>query len=272
MQVFITDDLGKDYPRLLDRVVRVGALVSPRGELIREVRPLILRLEFPERCIVKRPGFSRALMWLEALSLLAGEFDKSLFEAVSPDAAKRLNAYGAYGPRIKEQLLEAERELKRDPDSRRALVYVGRPDDLRLAHALDMPCTESLQFFKRDGKLEMIANMRSWDLVWGLSYDIPCFVALQWVMADALRLPMGTYTHIAGSGHVYERHFDLVPPENIGDLFTLPHGIYAIERWQREAHTVLDVLRAAMDPKASWVVPTGWVSQAAPILQKLRKV
>ena len=271
MFTFETTDLGKDYPDLLAKVMHFGALVKPRGELIREVRPLILRLEFPERCIVQRPGFSRALMWLEVLSLLSGEFDRSLFEVVSPDAAKRLNAYGAYGPRVKEQLLEAERELRRDPDSRRALVYVGRPDDLRLSLELEMPCTATWQFFKRDGKLEMIVNMRSWDLVWGLSYDVPCFVAMQWAMASALRIPMGTYTHIAGSGHIYERHFELAPGANIADSFELPFGIYSIAQWQNEAHTTLDAVRAAAKPNGSFYVPSSWVPQARAIIKKLRK-
>lgn len=214
---YTTDDLGRDYGDLLKVVKTRGQLTSPRGQITIEVRPLVLHLLNPQACVVRRPGFSRALMWLEIMMLLAGEYNPELLEACAPNAAKLTNAYGAYGPRIKEQLPEVETELRRDPDSRRAVVYLGRPDDLRLSRSydtglLDAPCTMAWQFFVRDNLLEMHVFMRSWDLVWGLSYDVPCFVAVQQAVACALEVGLGSFTHVAGSGHIYEKHFD-VPTE-----------------------------------------------------------
>jgi hypothetical protein len=121
------------------------------------------------------------------------------------------NAYGAYGPRIGDQLVEVEYELERDKDSRRCMVYVGRPEDLVYAKDLDMVCTVAWNFQLRKDKLEMTVFMRSWDLVWGLSYDVPAFVSVQLALAHALHVDAGIYTHVAANAHVYEQHWTVHP-------------------------------------------------------------
>jgi thymidylate synthase len=116
-----------------------------------------------------------------------------------------------------------EAELRASPSSRRGTVYVGRHDDLVRAddddRAREMPCTKTWQFDLTDGHLDMTAEMRSNDLVWGLSYDIPCFTAVQRAMAHALGVPVGTYWHKANSLHVYEKHYQLETAPNSDDRF-----------------------------------------------------
>jgi len=269
--LFDTDDLGRDYGELLARVTTEGDLVSPRGQLIREVRPLVLTLNYPPACIVKRAGFSTPLMHLEILQLLAGEFDHPLYEKISTGAASRMNTYGSYGPRTREQLLAVEKELLKDPDSRRATVYVGRPDDLRLADDLNMPCTGVWSFYARNGALEMLVYMRSWDLVWGLSYDIPCFVAVQMMVARALQFNLGSYTHIAGSGHVYARHFGLLTAET-DRKFRIPCGL-TVKNTQDTYGRVLNGARQALagDPALlqSFLTTPDWTQFVNPLLKKL---
>jgi thymidylate synthase len=58
--------------------------------------------------------------------------------------------------------------------------------------------------------------MRSNDVILGLPTDIAFFAILQSQMLSHLKanegysnLEMGTYTHIANSSHIYERHFDI---------------------------------------------------------------
>ena len=89
------------------------------------------------------------------------------------------------------------------------MAYVCRPDDLKYAGELNMPCTLGYHFLVRHGKLELVCYMRSWDLVWGLSYDIPNAVQLQMVVAADLGLELGPYSHVASSGHIYKRHWNL---------------------------------------------------------------
>ena len=201
--------LGLEYGQLLRQVVDDGDESSPRGMKIKEARPLVLSIANPRQCVVKRPGMSRAFMWAEQLLLISGEHDKELLARYSKRGGDMLNHYGAYGPRIRDQLPEIIKELSVDKDSRRAIVYISRPDDLRYADELNMPCTLGYHFMIRNDKLELTCYMRSWDLVWGLSYDIPNAVQLQMLVAADLGLQLGPYSHVAGSGHVYERHFDL---------------------------------------------------------------
>jgi thymidylate synthase len=148
------------------------------------------------------------------------------------DDGRTLNS--AYGFRMKEQhdfeiggypgdgssisqWEAAVKTLVQDNDSRRAIIIINEPMDEVVATgrgSKDVPCTLSLQFFIRGGKLHLHANMRSNDVFWGLTYDLFSFTLLQECMLLELRkaglkdLGLGRYTHCAGSLHIYERHFE----------------------------------------------------------------
>ena len=212
--IFQTDDLGADYPYLLQEVKEWGNIVPSRIGETKEILNLRLELMNPRRCIVSRKGFSRKFMDEEILQLLAGKYDHDRLHAISPVAASLITEATAYGPRTADHLEFVAEELKNNPTSRRAVVYVGRHDDLAAAKydsntAGEMPCTMTWQFHLRKPFLHMTVNMRSWDLVWGLTYDIPSFVAVQLALCDALGAIPGTYVHNAGSGHIYDKHYDL---------------------------------------------------------------
>lgn len=100
-------------------------------------------------------------------------------------------------------------ELKKDSDSRRAVIHIRMPQDSVLAQK-DVPCTLSLQFFIRDGALHQVASMRSSDLILGIAYDIPAFTMFQELLAFELGVECGSYTHISNSLHIYERHYPMV--------------------------------------------------------------
>jgi hypothetical protein len=219
-----TESLGGTYPALLNYIEDFGATLESRGGAVKEVENAVLLLHEPECCIVGRKGFSREFLDLEVLMLLAGTYDAELTAKVAPRAADLVTPLTAYGPRTRQQLLRVVAELTKSPDSRRAVVYVGRDDDLQKAYteaelrAGEMPCTSVWQFLLRDGSLDMTVYMRSWDAVWGLSYDVPCFVAVQTAVAAALRVPLGKYVHHAGSLHVYERHWGWEAWDNDDEL------------------------------------------------------
>lgn len=209
----VIHSLGIEYPDLLDELLLRGRLVGSRGGRTREFIDFHLTLRDPARCIVDRDGFSRRFMDAEIAMLLAGVYDGGLLRSISPKAAELTTPLTAYGPRVRHQLPQIIDELRREPSSRRAVVYVGRPEDLGQVGDItagEMPCTMTWQFLVRNDELDMIVNMRSWDAVWGLSYDIPCFVAVQTAVARALHVDVGKYRHNAGSFHVYERHWDVV--------------------------------------------------------------
>jgi len=71
-----------------------------------------------------------------------------------------------------------------------------------------------LNFWIRDSKLNMKAQMRSNDVFYGLSYDAPFFAFVQqtmcwWLIEKYPDLELGTYYHCADNSHFYERHFEI---------------------------------------------------------------
>jgi len=124
-------------------------------------------------------------------------------------------AFGAYGYRIAKntclnQLNLIIEHLKAMPDSRQAIITMWNADDLYASvydKHNDIPCTISLQFFIRFNSLSMITTMRSNDAWLGLPYDIFTFTCIQRLVANALNIPTGTYTHQVGSMHLYEKHW-----------------------------------------------------------------
>lgn len=216
-----TSDLGYGYPDLVSNVLQEGQDVRPRGQLTREVRPLTLSMSNPLRCVIRRPGFNRELMFAEIAQVLSGEYAPDLYAAIAPPkTVALLTEFGAYGKRLAPQIEPLLRELSRNRESRRAVLMIPDGADLDLVGSgreTDQPCTLAIQLLPRDDSLEAVVTMRSWDLVWGLTYDVPVFVSLQAALAAALGLSVGTMTITAGSAHVYERHFRLKAARRTAD-------------------------------------------------------
>jgi thymidylate synthase len=209
-------ELGLSYPDMLEWVYANGAELDSRLGPMREIQDFRLEITNPPFCLVGRKGMSDDFAYEELTQIIAGEYDQERLALVIPRAAELITAPTSYGPRVRDQLPIVAQEL-RNENSRRAVVYVGRYDDLAAMYSDDeatrrageMPCTCLWQFNVRDGLLHMSVYMRSWDLVWGLSYDIPSFVGVQLALADDLNVGVGRYVHTAGSGHIYEKHYGL---------------------------------------------------------------
>lgn len=118
-------------------------------------------------------------------------------------------AYGGYGRRFASpigQIRGIVEILRKKPETRQAIISVWRPADLGHAYngdRHDIPCTIALQFLVRDGLLNCIATMRSNDIWLGVPYDIFCFTTLQHLIAGQLGIPVGFYQHQPGSLHLY---------------------------------------------------------------------
>ena len=93
--------------------------------------------------------------------------------------------------------------LRKDINSRQAVLHIKTAED---KPSKDVNCTVCLQFLIRDGKLHTTVYMRSNDIWTGFPYDVFAFTAFQCKMAMELGVGIGTYTHIAGSLHLYERN------------------------------------------------------------------
>ncbi len=155
---------------------------------------------------------------------------------------------GAYGPRLFSlrginQIENAKRALTKE-DSRQAVVQLFSAEDIDKKYK-DVPCTCTLQFFSRGGKLDLMANMRSNDAFVGLPHDIFAFTMLQEIMARTLGLKLGTYFHSVGSLHLYDdtRHgARQYIDEGYREAFEMPRMPYG-DPWV-EIATILEVEQA----------------------------
>ncbi len=106
------------------------------------------------------------------------------------------------------QLHLAIKLLRRRPATKQCVMTCWNAGDL--AHALvadkgSLPCTCTLQFLIRGGKLHLSVYMRSNDLWFGTPYDVFSFASLQRIVAGELGVEIGDYIHTVGSLHIYRR-------------------------------------------------------------------
>jgi thymidylate synthase len=121
-----------------------------------------------------------------------------------------LTVHGAYGPRMfnmrghVNQINSVISLLRRKPSSRQAVIQLFNAEDL-LKDYKDIPCTCTVQFLIRKGRLHAITHMRSNDAFIGLPHDVFAFTFLQEICARSLKVELGTYKHAVGSLHLYDK-------------------------------------------------------------------
>lgn len=95
-------------------------------------------------------------------------------------------------------------ELKRSPSSRRAVILIRNSSDIG---SEDPACLQHIQYFIHNGRLDCKVLFRSNDACKASFMNMFALIMLQKRVADAVGVPMGTYTHRANSYHCYERDF-----------------------------------------------------------------
>jgi len=105
-----------------------------------------------------------------------------------------------------DQIGEAVRTLKTNPDSRRIIVSAWNVADLdRMALA---PCHAFFQFYVADGKLSCQLYQRSADIFLGVPFNIASYALLTMMMAQVTGLKPGDFVHTLGDAHLYLNHLD----------------------------------------------------------------
>ena len=98
--------------------------------------------------------------------------------------------------------------LKNDPSSRRMLTNLFNHEELK-----DMnlePCAFGTQWLVKGGKLHLILNQRSQDMLAANGWNVMQYSALLCMFAQVAGLEVGTLTHNIGDCHIYDRHIPLV--------------------------------------------------------------
>lgn len=215
------DDVWGKWYGLISGAAK-GTEPSRDGAVVGEVINAVTVIEDPTRCILKSPIRKLPmrycigeLLWylsgnpnLKAIQLYTNAWDRM------SDDGKTVNSN--YGHRIQravdevdgklfDQMKMVEHLLSVDPSSRQAMIHIKQARDILVNPTKDLNCTVCLQFFIREGKLYMTTYMRSNDLWMGFPNDVFQFTCIQIYLAMRLGVELGTYTHVAGSLHLYER-------------------------------------------------------------------
>ena len=200
--------------------------VAPRGKKIKELINATLILEQPRCRMITLVGrnMSRRYLAGELCFYFSGSDELSFishyskfWNNISDDGRTIHSNYGNYLFYFETENHISQFEyclncLKGDISSRKAVATIYDSAHHSVP-SKDNPCTMNLQFFIRDTKLHMIVNMRSNDLWFGFTYDMPFFTIVQEMMYVCLKevypvLELGTYMHNVGSLHLYEKDWD----------------------------------------------------------------
>lgn len=201
---------------------------NTRGHLVREIIGTQIRIRNPYSNLFKNSARDLPEDYLKKELLLyfnsiddAAKFIEasSVWENLANADGTINSAYGylIFGEKNEEGVSQwqwALDSLVRDRDSRQAIMYLGRT---RVQHPgiKDFICTVSYQFFIREYKLWMVANRRSQDIHYGLTFDIPWEMLLMQQMKNHLAdrypgLELGEYVLNCGSLHLYEKNLDVL--------------------------------------------------------------
>lgn len=198
---------------VLVEILAHGQVTHPRGFTCREVLGLqsVTDMRWPVCCsAARRLGYR--FMCAEAAWVLSGDNRVATIapysKGISQFSDDGVFFYGAYGPKVVDQLPYVVDRLIKAPDTRQAVLNIWRE---KPAQTNDLPCTLSLQFQARGGLLHVMATLRSSDAWLGVPYDIFNFSMLAGYVCLLVRqvsggsiLRPGSLFFTAGNQHLYD--------------------------------------------------------------------
>lgn len=240
MYTFSGDNPTTLYKEMLDKLYKEGDELSPRGKLIKELRPVSIEYTNPynRTTFLATRRINPFFQLAESFQIISGINDAkwlSMFNANMinfSDDGKTYNAF--YGERLRhwgnnspkgvlsekalDQLYDVYKRILEDKDTRQAMAAIGNPtfdnyEYLNVENGKDIACNLYITFKVRNNKLHMVVFNRSNDLHWGtMGANIVQFSTIQETMCSWLRnsgkeefnnLELGSYHQIADSLHIY---------------------------------------------------------------------
>jgi hypothetical protein len=232
------------YIDLVGRTLATGQRVTSRYGHTSE--NLVVTTRVDVGTYPRRPGLNPSIGILEGLFLASGSYNQEAVKAVAPRADLSLfTEAGAYGPRVTGQLEPLIRGIELDPSSRQHVLVIARPGD---QYTPDMPCTLSLHFLIRQGKVDCIASMRSSDILKGLPTDIIQFGLLTQVLSLCFDYKPRYLFITAATSHVYNEDVGTRSPVNNDqgtfEVKPLYHGT-PLSRWKQYSYWAWDAIKSA---------------------------
>ncbi len=155
----------------------------------------------------------------EQIWFLMGENDPAWlrpFTKIWEDFIEEDGKVTSYGYRWRkhfgrDQISELIRHLKEKPTSRHGVVIAWDPDDdgLTAKPKKNVPCLFAFSVNIMGGRLCMHNIIRSNDVFLGLPHDVAGFALLQMILAQALGVKPGIYSHSISNAHFYSDQYEV---------------------------------------------------------------
>lgn len=256
----LDDLLRAVYKKLLKKS---GIIHSTQGTN-QEVFGCLLELKNPRARLSKTETKQTLFSCLGELLWYLSRTDRLDFVAYyvptyEKSSTDHVTVRGGYGQRMFsnrniDQIANVRHLLSKRRSSRRAAIQIFEAEDSDPEH-LHVPCTCTLQFAIRNDRLHMVTFMRSNDAFLGLPHDVFAFTMIQEVLASSLNLELGTYQHMVGSLHLYEKNAEAakkyvdegwqprveMPKMPSGDPWPSIHALLEFERAVREEGAIPEV-------------------------------
>lgn len=138
------------------------------------------------------------------------QYRQEILDGILDFEIEKGNWVYTYHSRMAEQLPFIHAELRRNAESRRAVIDIRDWRHDSAPGNTNPACLQHIQFFIRDGKLHMKVLFRSNDACEATFMNAYALICLQERLAGELGVEMGSYTHRANSYHCYEKDFALL--------------------------------------------------------------
>ncbi len=134
------------------------------------------------------------------------QYRQEMLDGILDFEVERGNWEYTYHQRMESQIPWVIDELRRNPDSRRAIISIRSEED---QHTGSPACLQSIHFLIREGKLHCKILFRSNDATKAAYMNAFALIMLQKRIAEAVGVGVGSYTHRANSFHIYERDYKM---------------------------------------------------------------
>ncbi len=112
------------------------------------------------------------------------------------------------------QVADAQKMIRNNPDSRRIIVAAWNTSDIqqliKSKTAAPPLCHTMFQFYVANNKLSCQLYQRSADVFLGVPFNIASYAMLTMMMAQTTGKELGEFIHTFGDVHIYNNHFDQV--------------------------------------------------------------
>lgn len=190
---------------------------NSRNGPVMEAKDVFLEITKPdERVLFDKVRLANPFFhMMEFIWMMSGSDEVSWIEKFNSNIATYAEPngriHGAYGARWRhhfgglDQVILVRDMLKRDPNTRRAVISMWDADSDLGVEKNDLPCNTHIYVTVEKEGLEFTVLNRSNDLVWGmLGANVVHMTMLQDIMAESLGLPLASYKVFTKNLHVYK--------------------------------------------------------------------